>query len=60
MKKQLIIYGIIITLYFIYNQFFALEDAALNDLINIIFSSFIFLYMAYIAYCILQKMKNKK
>lgn len=40
MKKQLIIYAILIVIFFAYNQFFRVKDDQLNDLINIIFSSF--------------------
>ena len=60
MKKQLIIYAILIVIFFAYNQFFRAKDDQLNDLINIIFSSFLFLYIAYIAFVILKRLKGKK
>lgn len=58
MKTQLYIYVAIIVLFIAYNQFFAVEDERMNTIINILFGSFIFLYMGYLAYVALQKMKK--
>lgn len=58
MKKQLYIYIGIIAIFIIYNQFFAVEDERLNTIINILFASFLFLYMGYLAYVALRRLKN--
>ncbi|HAY3551399.1 hypothetical protein BAX97_04815 [Elizabethkingia meningoseptica] len=60
MKPHLIAYTILILLYFAYNQFFRVQDPQTNDLINIVFASFLFLYIAYIAFIILKRLKDKK
>ncbi len=41
-----------------YNQFFPAKDPKTNALINIIFASFLFLYIGYLAYMLLKKIKN--
>ncbi len=58
MKTQLYIYIVIIALFIAYNQFFAVEDERMNTIINILFGSFIFLYMGYLAYVALQKIRK--
>lgn len=58
MKKQLIIYAALISAFIIYNQFFQVPDGRLNDIINIIFSSFLFLYIAYLGFLALKKIRN--
>jgi len=58
MKNQLYIYIILITVFIIYNQFFAVEDERINTLINILFTSFLVLYMGYAAFILLKKMKK--
>ncbi|AQX11151.1 hypothetical protein KRE40_11355 [Elizabethkingia meningoseptica] len=60
MKPHLIAYTILILLYFAYNQFFRVQNPQTNDLINIVFASFLFLYIAYIAFIILKRLKDKK
>ncbi|AZI67703.1 hypothetical protein EIB71_08510 [Kaistella daneshvariae] len=60
MKKQLIFYGVIIVTFIIYNQFFQVEDAKTNTIINILFASFIFLYIGYLAYMVLQRLKKTR
>ncbi|SEF46280.1 hypothetical protein SAMN05421847_0060 [Halpernia humi] len=57
MKKQLIIYGILIVIYVLYNFFFKIADEKINTAINILFGSLIFGYIAYIASTLLKKMK---
>lgn len=60
MKKHLIIYGILVTLFIIYNAFFQVKDKALNEILNIIFSSILFLYIAIMAWVLLKKIKKVK
>lgn len=58
MKKQLTIYVIIILVFIGYNQFFQVQDEKINSVINILFASFLFLYIGYIAYTVLKKLKD--
>ena len=58
MKKQLYNYAGIILLYILYNQFFQVKDEKINAIINILFASFLFLYIGYIAYLVLKKLKD--
>ena len=58
MQKQLIIYAALISAFIIYNQFFQVPDGRLNDIINIIFSSILFLYIAYLGFLALKKIRN--
>ncbi|SDE30094.1 hypothetical protein [Riemerella columbipharyngis] len=58
MKKQLIVYAILILAFFAYNLFFQVKDYKISTAINILFGSFLFLYIAYIAYVILRKLKK--
>ncbi len=58
MKKQLYIYAFFILLFAVYNIFFQVEDQKTNAVINILLSSFLFLYLAYLAYLILKKIKK--
>lgn len=60
MKKQLIIYMILIIIFVAYNLFFQVADERTNTVINILFSSFLFLYIGYIAYVILRKLKKAR
>lgn len=60
MKKQLIFYGVMIVTFIIYNQFFQVEDAKTNTIINIFFASFIFLYIGYLAFVVLQRLKKTR
>jgi|GEM_PF-193546 len=60
MKKHLIIYVILILVYFVYNQFIKVQNEKLRELIGIVFSSVLFLYIALIAYIILKKTKKEK
>lgn len=41
-----------------YNQFFQVADERMNNLINILFACFLFLYIGYIAYLVLKKLKK--
>ncbi len=58
MKKQLYIYLAMIVAFIVYNQFFQVPDERLNTLINILFASFLFLYIGYVAYLVLKRLKN--
>ncbi len=58
MKKQLIIYAVLIAAFILYNQFFQVEDGRLNDIINILFASVLFLYIAYLGFLALKKIRN--
>ncbi len=59
MKKQIVIYAILILIFLGYNFFFQVKDERANTLINITFASFLFLYIAYIAFVILKKIGKK-
>ncbi len=58
MKKQLYIYAVLIAIFILYNQFFQVEDEKTNTIINILFASFLFLYIGYLAFLALQKIKK--
>ena len=58
MKRQLYFYIAMILAFIAYNQFFPVQDERLNTLINILFASFLFLYIGYVAYLVLRRMKN--
>ena len=63
MRTQLYIYGVLVIIFIGYNQFFQAEDPKVNTIINILFGSILFLYIAYMAFLIVKKMKsgeNKK
>ena len=59
MKAQIYNYAGIIILYILYNQFFRVQDEKTNTIINILFASILFGYMAYMAIVVLKKMKKK-
>lgn len=58
MKPQLIIFGILVAGYIVYNLFFQLEDDKTNTAFNIIYASIIFAYIAFMAFSLLKKMKK--
>lgn len=58
MKKQLYVYVLLILAFVAYNQFFQVEDENLNTIINILFASFLFLYIAYLAIVVLKKLRK--
>ncbi|WP_312820616.1 hypothetical protein [Kaistella carnis] len=58
MKKQLYFYITMIVAFIVYNQFFQVQDEQMNAIINILFASFLFLYIGYIAYLVLKKLKD--
>ena len=58
MKIHLYIYIALIALFIAYNQFYAVPDERMNTLINILFASFLVLYMGFVAFTVLRKMKK--
>ncbi|MGE8433069.1 MULTISPECIES: hypothetical protein [Chryseobacterium] len=58
MKLQLIIFGILIAGFIIYNFFLQSQDDRTNTVINIIFASLLFGYISFMAYSLLKKMKK--
>lgn len=58
MKKQLYNYAGIIILYVLYNQFFQVKDEKIDTIINILFASVLFGYIAYMGIILLKKMKK--
>ncbi|MBD8084145.1 hypothetical protein [Chryseobacterium caseinilyticum] len=58
MKPHLIIFGIMIAGFIAYNLFFAATDDRTNTLINIIYASVLFGYMAFMAFVVLKKMRK--
>lgn len=58
MKKQLYIYVVLIFMFVCYNLFFKLNDEREHTIVNILFSSVLFLYLTYIAVVILKKIKQ--
>ena len=58
MKKQLFVYLLMILAFIVYNQFFRVADERTISLINILFASFLFLYIGYLAFLVLKRMKN--
>jgi len=58
MKKQLYIYMFLVVVFIAYNQFFEVHDERMHNLINILFASFLFLYIGYLAYFVLQRLKE--
>ncbi|WP_185113695.1 hypothetical protein [Chryseobacterium sp. Leaf394] len=58
MKPHLIIFGIMIAGFIAYNLFFAATDDRANTLINIIYASVLFGYMAFMAFVVLKKMRK--
>lgn len=58
MKKQLYFYMAMIIAFIAYNQFFQVDDERTNSIINILFASFLFLYIGYLAYLVLKRLKD--
>ncbi|SDF07923.1 hypothetical protein [Epilithonimonas hungarica] len=59
MKKQLYIYAGLIILFVAYNFYKPVKDERSDTVINILFASVLFLYIAYIAYLVLKKIGKK-
>ncbi|WP_185151765.1 hypothetical protein [Chryseobacterium sp. SN22] len=58
MKPQLIIFGVLVAGYISYNLFFRIADERTNTVVNILFASVIFAYIAFMAFSLLKKMKK--
>jgi hypothetical protein len=58
MKPQLIVFGILIAGFIIFNLFFQLKDERTNTAVNIIYSSILFAYISFMAYSLIRKMKK--
>ncbi|WP_164975861.1 MULTISPECIES: hypothetical protein [unclassified Chryseobacterium] len=58
MKPQLIIFAVLIAGFIAYNFFFQSHDDRTNTMINIVFASLLFGYIAFMAYSVLKKMKK--
>lgn len=58
MKNQLLVYASLVSIFVIYNLFFQVADERTHHLINILFSSFLFLYIAYLAFLAIRKIKK--
>ncbi|WP_375181438.1 hypothetical protein [Chryseobacterium sp.] len=58
MKPQLIIFGILIAGFIIFNLFFQLPDDRTNTAVNIIYASLLFAYISFMAYSLIRKMKK--
>lgn len=59
MKKQLYVYAILVIAFIVYNQFFQIEDERTNAIVNILFASVLFLYIGYMAYVLLKRLKER-
>lgn len=58
MKPQLIIFAVLIAGFIAYNIFFQSQDDRTTTVINIVFASLLFGYIAFMAYSLLKKMKK--
>ncbi|MEN4761823.1 MULTISPECIES: hypothetical protein [unclassified Chryseobacterium] len=58
MKPHLIIFGILIAGFIIYNFFLQSDDDRTNTAINIIYASILFGYISFMAFSLLKKMKK--
>lgn len=58
MKPHLIVFGILIAGFIIYNLFFQLGDERTNTAVNIIYASLLFGYISFMAYSLIRKMKK--
>lgn len=58
MKIHLMIYGLLVMSFVVYNAFFQVQDALFHEVINIIFASILFLYIAIIAWKILKRIQK--
>ena len=59
MKKQLMIYAVLVLGYILYNQFVHLENERIHTAINILYASVLFLYIGFLAFTLLRKLKNR-
>jgi hypothetical protein len=58
MNSRLIIFGILIAGFIIFNLFLQSDDDRINTAINIIYASILFAYISFMAYSLIRKMKK--
>jgi hypothetical protein len=58
MNSRLIIFGILIVGFIIFNLFLQSDDDRTNTAINIIYASILFAYISFMAYSLIRKMKK--
>jgi len=58
MKPHLIFFAILIAGFISYNAFFQAEDDRIDTIINILYASVLFGYIAFMAFILLKKMKK--
>ncbi|WP_165592827.1 hypothetical protein [Chryseobacterium sp. JAH] len=58
MKLHLIFFAVLIVGFISYNLFLESEDERLNTIINILYASVLFGYIAFMAFALLKKMKK--
>lgn len=60
MKQHLIIYGLLILLFLVYNFFFRISNPRTDTAVNIIFASVIFGYIGFLALVVLRKLRKRR
>lgn len=60
MKQHLIIYGLLILLFLVYNFFFRISNPRTDTAVNIIFASVIFGYIGFLALVVLKKLRKRR
>lgn len=58
MKPHLIIFGILIAGFIVFNLFFLSDSDRTNTAINIVYASVLFGYISFMAYSLLRKMRK--
>jgi len=58
MKPQLIIFGILITGFVIFNFFLQSDNDRINTAVNIVYASILFAYISFMAYSLLRKTRK--
>lgn len=58
MKVHLAFFAVLIIGFISYNLFFKVQDDKLNTIINILYASVLFGYIAFMAFALLKKMKK--
>lgn len=58
MNSRLIIFGILIAGFIIFNVFLQSDDDRTNTAINIIYASILFAYISFMAYSLIREMKK--
>lgn len=58
MKPHLIIFGILIAGFIVFNLFFPSDNDRTNTAVNIVYASVLFGYISFMAYSLLRKMRK--